>query len=244
MLDLVAIQEREDSKIWRELGVSADDIHHTGSLKLDPGSGARPKPRPEFQQMLDQHDSSRHVILAASTHSGEDAWIAHAIREASPNALIAIVPRHAERRSSVKNELERAGFKTVLRSRSDPSRLPAEPADVLLIDTTGELRDWTAHADLVIIGKSFLATGGQNPSEAILANKPVVFGPNMQNFEPLASRLVDVKGALRAHTQTELANAITQALNPATASMMTKQASMLLRTHEGATQRIVDLLSS
>ena len=109
-----------------------------------------------------------------------------------PNALPVMVPRHAERRAEVKAELERAGFHGVLRSIGFPrqSRRPVDDREVFVIDSTGELRDWTAHADVVIIGKSFLATGGQNPGEAILAEKPLVFGPHMENFEPLASRLV------------------------------------------------------
>ena len=87
------------------------------------------------------------------------------------------------------------------------------PPLVFLIDSTGELRDWTAHADVVIIGKSFLARGGQNPSEAILANKPVIFGPHMENFEPLAGRLDATRGHL-ALMQAAFARAIITALDP------------------------------
>ena len=79
---------------------------------------------------------------------------------------------------------------------------------VFVIDSTGELRDWTAHADVVIIGKSFLSTGGQNPSEAILAEKPVIFGPHMENFQPLASRLVSSGGCISASDAAELSQAI------------------------------------
>ena len=67
--------------------------------------------------MLDAFGNQRRVILAASTHAGEDAWIASAIRKAAPEALPVIVPRHAERRGEVKAELERAGFEVVLRSK-------------------------------------------------------------------------------------------------------------------------------
>jgi 3-deoxy-D-manno-octulosonic-acid transferase len=60
---------------------------------------------------------------------------------------------------------------------------------VLIIDSTGELRDWQAIASVVVIGKSFLATGGQNPAEAIAAGVPVVTGPHMENFESLMELL-------------------------------------------------------
>ena len=241
MLDAVAVQEAEDAEIWRELGVAPERIHHTGSLKFDPGSGIHPAKRPEFQQMIDAFGNGRPVVLAASTHAGEDVWIASAIREAAPDLLPVIVPRHAERRAEVRQELERAGFKVALRSESD-SLTAATTSDVLVIDSTGELRDWTAHADVVIIGKSFLATGGQNPAEAILAEKPLVFGPHMENFEPLASRLVASKGVLRAVDKTSLSQAIITALDPETAAAMTRHASQILARHEGATRRIIELI--
>ena len=241
MLDAVAIQEPEDAEIWQDLGVDAARIHCTGSLKFDPG-GERPVRRPEFQAMLDAV-GKRSVILAASTHAGEDAWIASAIRKAVPDALPVIVPRHAERRAEVRSELERAGFEVVMRSKF---HAPAggDHRDVFLIDSTGELRDWTAHADVVIIGKSFFETGGQNPCEAILAGKPVVFGPHMENFEPLAGRLVSTHGCIRAHDESGLCKAIITALDPQSARSMTHNAAALLAPHDGATQRILDLLNA
>ena len=60
--------------------------------------------------------------------------------------------------------------------------------DCLLLDTTGELRNWYAVATVVFIGKSLTAHGGQNPVEPILAGKPVIFGPHMENFASLARR--------------------------------------------------------
>ncbi len=243
MFDAVAVQELEDVQIWRELGVPPQRIHHTGSLKFDPG-GAHPVRRAEFQQMLDFFGENRRVILAASTHTGEDAWIAAAIREAAPDALPVIVPRHAERRIDVRDDLERAGFNVVLRSQFLAPAPTGDHPHVFVIDSTGELRDWTAHADVVIIGKSFLAAGGQNPAEAILASKPVIFGPHMENFQPLANHLVAATACIEAHDEKSLRKAITTALDPAHAEAMTRNASRILQRHEGATQRILALLTT
>lgn len=242
LLDAVAVQEPGDAEIWRDLGVDARRIHFTGSLKFDPGI-AKPALRPAFQQMLDAF-GNRPVVLAASTHAGEDAWIAAAIRRAVPAALPVIVPRHAERRAEVENELEREGFAVTLRSNFEPPPEAGSRPPLFLIDSTGELRDWTAHADVVIIGKSFLESGGQNPCEAILAGRPVVFGPHMENFEPLASRLVAANGCIRATDENELCTAIPRALDPQTAATMTRNASHVLASHDGATQRILDLLGA
>ena len=242
LLDAVAIQEPDDAAIWETLGIAPEKIHDTGSLKFDPGSGARPARRPEFQEMLDTFGHGRPVILAASSHPGEDAWIANAIYQARPDALAVIVPRHAERRAEVTAELTAAGFGVSLRSSFPEAAATGDRRQVFVIDSTGELRDWTAHADAVIIGKSFLATGGQNPCEAIVAGKPVIFGPHMENFQPLAGRLIASNGCISARDADELSRAIVTALEPQMAQAMTREASALLARHDGATQRILALL--
>jgi 3-deoxy-D-manno-octulosonic-acid transferase len=244
MLDAVAIQETEDAEIWRELGVPQEHIHHTGSLKFDPAGGARPVRRPEFQEMLDAFGANRRIILAASTHAGEDAWIARAVLAAAPDTLPVIVPRHAERREEVKAELERAGFDVVLRSRFHAPAANGDRRHVFVIDSTGELRDWTAHADVVIIGKSFLATGGQNPGEAMIAGKPVIFGPHMENFQPLADHLAAANGCIRALDENDVQKAIITALDPTKAEAMTRSAARILKRHEGATRRVITLLTA
>ncbi len=240
LLGAVAIQEAEDAEIWETLGIDRMRIHHTGSLKFDPVTGARPTCRPEFQQMLDAFGKNRPVVLAASTHAGEDSFIAAAIREVDPEVLAVMVPRHAERRSEVTADLEKEGFLVQLRSAEFAAT--DDRRSVLVIDSTGELRDWTAHADVVVIGKSFLSIGGQNPCEAILAGKPVVFGPHMENFQPLADSLTASGGGISARDSTELSQAITTALHRVKAHAMTREASALLAPHEGATRRILDLL--
>lgn len=241
MLDAVAIQDPGDGPTWQNLGVAPERIHPTGSLKFDPGSGARPAWRPEFQQILTRLGNPHPVILAASTHAGEESWIAAAIRDAVPQALPVIAPRHAERRAQVKAELEGAGFETVLRSAFAAAEDPVRAC--LVIDSTGELRDWTAHADVVVIGKSFLATGGQNPCEAILAGKPVIVGPHMENFQPLVSQLIAAGGCLVAGDSSGLSQAVLTAIDPAKARALARHASAVLERHDGATRRILGILN-
>ncbi len=238
----VAIQEPEDAEIWQTLGIDPTRIHNTGSLKFDPGSGARPQHLEIYQTMLDRFGKGRPMVLAASTHDGEEAWIAAAVRDTGTRALAVVVPRHAERRADVRAELEREGFTVSLRTPFSQPVMNGDQHDVFVIDSTGELRDWTAHADVVVIGKSFLSTGGQNPCEAILANKPLILGPHMENFQPLARRLVACGGCITANDQTELTTAILAALNPTKARLMTRNASAALASHDGATRRILALL--
>ena len=74
----------------------------------------------------------------------------------------------------------------------------AAEVDCVLLDTTGDLRRWYAVATVVFIGKSMTAHGGQNPVEPILAGKPVVFGPHMENFALLAANTVSKRRRYRS----------------------------------------------
>lgn len=244
LLDGVAVQEPGDEVIWKLLGVDPANIHPTGSLKYDPDDAVPPHIRDEFGAMLGKFGEARRVVLAASTHTGEDAWIARAASQAADQVLIVTAPRHAERRDEVVVELRTAGFQPVLRSSMDAATVALPGTSVLVIDSTGELRDWTAHADVVVIGKSILATGGQNPVEAVLAGKPVVFGPHMENFEPLASAMVAAGGAIRVEDAASLTRAIRTTLDPVHARRQAAAASACLDRHRGAVDRVLDLLEA
>ena len=229
LLGKVGIPEKEDLGRWQEIGVRPDATELTGNVKFDPDGASLPQQRPEFREMLEAFPRLP-IVMAVSTFAGEEEYLVGAIREAG--ALPVIVPRHAERRAEVAGAL---GGKVVLRSAW---REPLED-EVFVIDSTGELRDWTAHADVVVIGKSFLSKGGQNPSEAILAGVPVICGPHMANFEPLVGELQAAGGIRMVHDRGELVEAlrllITQGREQATA------ARQVLNKHEGAMRRTVEL---
>ncbi len=239
-LSTVCIQEEDHRALWQALGIASENIHLTGSIKFDPESAPVPAQKPEFAEMLAAFGNNRPVVLAASTFPGEEEMLARAIHEADPAALPVIVPRHAERRGEVSLALSKAGFSVILRSTFSPPS--AETPQVFVIDTTGELATWISHADAVIIGKSFLSTGGQNPAEAILARKPLILGPHMDNFQPLARHLLETGGALPAHDEASISLAIRAALDPQCADDLTEKALRVLSVHNGATRRHLSVL--
>ncbi|MGJ8642270.1 MAG: 3-deoxy-D-manno-octulosonic acid transferase [Luteolibacter sp.] len=239
-LSAVCIQEKEHRTLWEALGINPENIHLTGSIKFDPGSTSPPAPRADFAEILASFGSGRPIILAASTFPGEEALLASAIVAALPEALPVIVPRHAERRAEVSKTLTKAGFQPILRSNFCPPT-PGKN-NILVIDTTGELATWTAHADTVIIGKSFLSTGGQNPAEAIISGKPLILGPHMENFQPLCSQLLSGDGAITASTPEEISTAIRDTLHPDRAKTLTENANHVLAIHQGATSRHLKVL--
>ena len=240
-LTALAAQNENDKGRFARIGVNPDIITAPGSIKFDVMGDAPKEIREDFRSILDTLRGGKPVVLAASTHAGEEALIATAIREAGAFPLI--VPRHAERRPQVTADLQQAGFTPLLRTAGE---IPAEiPANVCYVaDTTGELRDWTALADAVIIGKSFLAKGGQNPVEAIAARKPVITGPDMTNFADLVA-LLKADDAIVCCEAGELAAEIRKALsNTPAIQERTQRAFNALHVHSGATRRTVELVET
>lgn len=240
-LTALGAQNENDKGRFARIGVNPDIITAPGSIKFDVMGDAPQNLREDFRAILDRLRGERKVVLAASTHAGEEALIAAAIGKAGAFPLI--VPRHAERRAQVVADLEQAGFDPLLRTAGDlPEEIPTNACYVA--DTTGELRDWTALADAVVIGKSFLAKGGQNPVEAIAARKPVITGPDMTNFADLVA-LLKADDAIVCCEAGELTGAITQALDGSEATAArAERAYQALSVHSGATRRSVELVET
>jgi 3-deoxy-D-manno-octulosonic-acid transferase len=236
------LQEAEDAALWRTIGVAERDIAVTGSVKYDPEVEVAP-PR-DFRPVLDAWGIGRDepVLVAGSTHQGEEEELLEAlrvIREKHPRARLLIAPRHVERTTEILSRLGNRGF-LVARRTQNPS---GPPPDILLVDTTGELRDWYACADVVFIGKSLVGRGGQNPVEAVLAGRPVVFGPHMENFAALTRELLAVGGAISVRDSRELGHAMSKLLaDPASRTAMARLSTKALERHRGAAARTADLV--
>lgn len=242
MLDAICVQNLEDIDKWKALGLASDKIHHFGSIKYDP-ENAKVNPQLPRQILVAFGLDKRTMIFGGSTHRGEEKVLADvfsALKQEFADLLLVVAPRHTERTNEVLRELEGMGLHVALRSHAPA----ADPLlDCLLIDSTGELRDWYGLATVVFIGKSLLVRGGQNPAEAILAGKPVLFGPHMENFAALASALLAQRGALQVHSATELRRAMSNLLaDPDQCKKMVEKAQKVLDAHRGATWRTAQLI--
>ncbi len=244
MLGKVLVQEPEDMVRWEAIGARPGTVEVTGSIKFDLLGQAASSPErvAEFRGLLAGVFGGRvpRVVLLASSHAGEEQAIAElwqGIREDFPEASLLIAPRHAERRAEVLSAVEAAGLSGALRSA-----LPVEHnPDVLVVDSTGELRDWQALAEVVIIGKSFLAKGGQNPVEAIAAGVPVLTGPHMENFLALMSLLRAADGVAQTKDLPGLAVRLRKTLaDPKAAQAMALRGKAALARHAGATRRTAE----
>ncbi|MES2707361.1 MAG: 3-deoxy-D-manno-octulosonic acid transferase [Verrucomicrobiota bacterium] len=248
MLDAVMVQEPEDAARWTDIGAPPERVRVTGSVKYDQsGTGsASPARMEEFREILRAcwNGQLPRVVLAASTHPGEEQALGGVWRGMMaefPDVRLLIAPRHAERRAEVRAALEATGLRTALRSLPFPQT--ETPPDVLIVDSTGELRHWQALSQIVIIGKSLLATGGQNPAEAIAAGVPVLTGPHMENFTPLMRLLTDARGLRQVESLEQVADALRDLLqNSREAEAMAARGKAALDRHAGAAARTAALL--
>ena len=258
LLDLICVQERDDVDRWTALGVERTRIKYTGSIKYDPTgldeeSGEFVATSLQDVLSAGRKDSSRGepglnperlVLFGGSTHRGEEEILAKIfarLRQKFPSLCLFIAPRHVERVREIRAQLEALPLQVRLASEA-ANHSKAEP-DCVLLDTTGDLRRWYSIATVVFIGKSMTAHGGQNPVEPIMARRPVVFGPHMENFVTLAGTLVSKKGAIQVHDVESLEAAIENLLGDTEARhRLVQNAREVLDQHCGATARAAALI--
>jgi 3-deoxy-D-manno-octulosonic-acid transferase len=155
-----------------------------------------------------------------------------------------LVPRHHERGGAVGDDLRAAGIRHVFRSEITAGYVtPPEPPECLVVNTTGELRHFYERADVVFVGKSLTAQGGQNPIEPAALGKPAVFGPHMQNFPEIAPAFVRAGGALQVADASELQEALDRLLgDPALREEMGRRALAVVRENQGSIGRTVAMI--
>ncbi len=253
LLDLVCVQEPEDVDRWHRLGVERSRIKYTGSIKYDPadfdytaeaqGPGGVVATSPRY--VLPVLDLERPVLFGGSTHRGEEQILTKAflnLRQKFPSLCLFIAPRHVERVQQIRAQLEALSLDVRVASRVAGDN--ETKADCVLLDRTGELQRWYSIATVVFIGKSLTAHGGQNPVEPILAGKPVIFGPHMENFATLAKTLVSKNGAIQVSDIDSLERAVDNLLRDSeTRQRLVQSAREVLNQHHGATARAAALIA-
>lgn len=244
-VDRFCLQDAADVSRWTGLGVEPGRLVVTGSIKFD-DSAATPREPRDFQPVLRALGvpEGAPVLLGGSTFPGEEDVLARAfgeLRKTFPDLFLILVPRHVERSPGIVRDLEAAGFSVA--TRRTPPAAGRRP-DLLLVDTTGELRDWYSVATVVFVGKSLEAKGGQNPAEPVAAGAPVIFGPQMQNFATLARQFLAADAAIEVRDTAELTAAVA-ALLPDTErrARMVASARHCLAVHSGATARTCEELA-
>lgn len=252
MVSALGLQYESDRPRFAELGVRDEVMDVTGSIKFDgEGAGASPEVAARVREVREQLSflGNRRILLAASTHPGEEAMVCRvwrSVRSGEGDPALVVVPRHFERAGAAAADMEREGARPLLISRwaREGGALAVEDYDCLVVDVTGVLAAWTEAADFVIVGKSFAPHyGGQTPAEAARAGKPIATGPHMENFQELVGAMEEAKGIASVSGEKELEAVLRGWIeNPELAAAQGDQAHQTLMAHQGALRRSVDLI--
>jgi len=248
LLTGVGAQNEADAARLRELGCRPEAIEIVGSLKFDAAKldERRLLNVPAMLRQLAVPRGAR-MLIGGSTHAGEEAALAEQflrLRARFPDLFLVLVPRHFERSQEVGRELDPRGVKFVFRSEiMSHSKFAPGEVDCLLVNTTGELKYFYEYATVIFVGKSLTAKGGQNPIEPGALGKPMVFGPNMQNFEEIARGFLAKDGAVQARDAAELEKVLADLLasEPRRAELG-RNALKVVHDNLGAIDRTVDMI--
>lgn len=172
--DVLLMREQEEAERAVAIGAAPERVLVTGNTKFDGLVLDAPDVEP-----LRAAVGPGPLFIAGSTHEGEEELLLpvfHRLRATVPGLRLLVAPRYIDRASRIVALAEGQGFTAGLRTRG------AAAADVVVLDTIGELRSAYALGVLVFVGGSFTARGGQNILEPAAQGRPVLFGPSMGNF--------------------------------------------------------------
>lgn len=239
-VDLFCMQEAIYGERIKALGISEDRIRITGNFKFDIRIDEY---RHDWVNYL-----HRPVILAGSTHEGEEDMILKAYerlkKDIGDMALI-IAPRHPERFGEVEEIIKKRGLRYINRSRIDDivDITTLRDTSVILVDVIGELASLYSACDIAIIGGSFSARGGHNPLEPAFWGKPILCGEDMSNF-PFIDEFYRNEAAIRT-SEYNLYNDLKRLLlSEEERTNMGMRAKKIYREKAGAIIRSIEILES
>ncbi len=247
-VDRFCVQSEDTAGRLVRLGADPDAIVVTGSLKFDslhvPSSGhvrARDRVLRYFRM-----PSARPVLIAGSTLKGEEAAVLRVfarLKTRLPNLLLVLAPRHPERFGEVESLARQAAFLTARRSELP---VDAEPrAEVVVLDTLGELAQLYQIATAVFVGGSLVDAGGHNILEPAVFGKPIVFGPSMQNFAEIAASFVSAGAAVQIASERELEPELWRLLtDPVRRAQLGAAARALVEANRGAKDKTLAVIEA
>jgi 3-deoxy-D-manno-octulosonic-acid transferase len=250
LIDCYCVQGEETAGRLALLGAPRDRITITGSLKFDalqgPGGAAGLERGADRVLRYFHVAAQRPVIVAGSTMPGEHEIVLKAferVRTLAGNPLLILAPRKPEHFADAEALSRDAGFRTVRRSRLTIDE--EIKADVVLLDTIGELAQVYQVAWAVFVGGSLVDIGGHNIMEPAIYGKPIVFGPHMQNFAEIAESFLGADAAVQVRDGRGLEDTLIDLLaNPARRTRLGEAARALVDANRGAKARTLDAMAA
>lgn len=203
--DLVLPQDAVSAQRLEAMGARIDGLVN---LKLS----GEPLPHdPAAFSRLSAAIGDRPVIVAASTHEGEEVAIVRALDRLGDRVCLILAPRHPERGPHIAQALQREGYAFAMRSRGE---VIGPDTDIYLADTLNEMGLFLRLADVVVMGGSFAPAlglppvGGHNPLEPARLGKPTITGPDASNWAPVTSALAEARGLVLVQAPWDLPGVI------------------------------------
>ena len=178
----ILMQTESDKERIINIGAPEEKVEVMGNLKFNFSNILDKEKIAAFRQEL--HLVDKKLLIAGSTHKGEDEIVLDvfaSLREEIPSLKLLLAPRHPERFLQVEDLVSQLGISYGFRSKHDTF----ENKDIILLDTVGELGKMYSLCEIAFIGGSFSHTGGHNPLESTIYNKPVISGPDVFNFKDI-----------------------------------------------------------
>jgi 3-deoxy-D-manno-octulosonic-acid transferase len=248
-IDAFCVQSEESARRFIDLGANPGRVTVTGSLKFDsvdvPGASVQPRARDRVLRFF-RIPASRPVLVAGSTMKGEEPLVLAAfrrVRATVPSSLLILAPRHLERAGDVAQMSRQEGFQTVRRSELP---IDAEPrADVVVLDSIGELATLYQLATVAFVGGSLVTTGGHNILEPAVYGKPIVFGPHMDNFAEISAAFLSNAAAVQVKGARELEEALASLMtDPIRRARLGAAARAVVEANRGAKDKSLDVLAA
>jgi len=248
-VSLVLAQTDEYAQRFREIGVVAENVVVTGSLKYDT---AQITDKVEGTDVLatELGIGDEKLWVAGATGPGEEEIMLdvfkHLIRPGQFKDLrLVIVPRKPERFDEVAQKITEAGFEFVRYSRiKDANGEPPEKVPVILGDTMGDLRKFYCLASVLFVGRSLVPMGGSDMMEAAALGKCTIFGPHAFNFEQTVDALLADGGAIMVKDQQGLLDAMQKCLGePEFADRIARNGREVIRKNQGATAKSIEQIA-
>lgn len=244
---LFLAQTESDAARLREMGAGEERIEVIGNLKYDSDPPAIGPFGAWLAQQIQQQERWP-VLVAGSVVADEEQAVMAAydiVQRQWRRALLILAPRKPDRFDAAAEIASSGGWTAIRRSKVDLQSPLDENADVLVLDSIGELGGLYSLADAVFVGGSLVPSGGHNILEPAWFAKPPVFGTSMENFQDMSQQFLKAKAAVQVANGPQLGKVWVQLIqDKPLAELMGKVARDLCERNRGATNRALDRITA
>ncbi len=234
------MQTQRDKERLINLGVKPEKIIVTGNTKFDLLDADSVKEQP-FENWNIKEFSP--VIVAGSTHAGEEEFLIESFRaivKKFPKALLILVPRHPDRVPEIENLIRAQRYS--YRKRSEMSLFALEE-NIIIVDTIGELSKIYTSADIVFMGGSLVRIGGHNLLEPAFLAKPIITGPYTFKQNEMVELLKENDGIVQLESKEELKEKLLELLSsPEKRKKLGENAYKVALSNQGATRKNFEVI--